>query len=231
MCYYILKVIHMNNSEFNIIRNLRIKTARKSIGCISRCFLLIIFGSIALSFSCEREDMFTFAEHRLENRLEIGDTGPGGGIVFYVTDGGLHGLEAAPYGWYGVTFDPSPVWSTVPSAFANGSTPLSASVGSGAANTAVMLAQDSVGPNAATYCRDYSGGGKKDWFLPSKDELHLMYTNLKLSGLGGFGTAGYWSSSEETADPTVAWDENFTGGTQYTYTKNNNSYVRPVRAF
>ena len=26
----------------------------------------------------------------------IGDTGPGGGIVFYVPDGGLHGLEAAP---------------------------------------------------------------------------------------------------------------------------------------
>ena len=27
----------------------------------------------------------------------IGDTGPSGvGIVFYVTDGGLHGLEAAP---------------------------------------------------------------------------------------------------------------------------------------
>ena len=26
----------------------------------------------------------------------IGDTGPAGGIVFYVSDGGLHGLEAAP---------------------------------------------------------------------------------------------------------------------------------------
>ena len=26
----------------------------------------------------------------------IGDLGPAGGIVFYVTDGGVHGLEAAP---------------------------------------------------------------------------------------------------------------------------------------
>ena len=26
----------------------------------------------------------------------VGDVGPAGGIVFYVTDGGLHGLEAAP---------------------------------------------------------------------------------------------------------------------------------------
>ena len=28
--------------------------------------------------------------------FEIGDEGPAGGIVFHVTDGGLHGLEAAP---------------------------------------------------------------------------------------------------------------------------------------
>ena len=27
---------------------------------------------------------------------EIDDQGPAGGIVFHVTDGGLHGLEAAP---------------------------------------------------------------------------------------------------------------------------------------
>jgi hypothetical protein len=26
----------------------------------------------------------------------IGDTGPAGGIVFYITDGGLHGMEATP---------------------------------------------------------------------------------------------------------------------------------------
>jgi len=26
----------------------------------------------------------------------VGDTGPAGGIVFYTSDGGLHGLEAAP---------------------------------------------------------------------------------------------------------------------------------------
>lgn len=39
----------------------------------------------------------------------IGDTGPGGGIVFFVSSGGLNGLEAAPEGWNG-TNDPTRTW-------------------------------------------------------------------------------------------------------------------------
>ncbi|MBP8084514.1 MAG: hypothetical protein KAZ87_15050 [Spirochaetes bacterium] len=50
----------------------------------------------------------------------IGDTGPSGvGFVFYITDGGLHGLEVAP-----VDQSTSAAWSTITDAYANGSTAL-----------------------------------------------------------------------------------------------------------
>jgi hypothetical protein len=73
-------------------------------------------------------------------------------------------------------------------------------------------------------------GGYSDWFLPSKDELNLMYTNLKVAGVGGFVANGYWSSSEDNAHS--AWGQRF--GT-YVYQpgvpKYNEGRVRAVRAF
>jgi TolB-like protein len=40
---------------------------------------------------------------------------------------------------------------------------------------------------AATLAQNYDGGGFSDWRLPTKDELNLMYVNLKMRNLGDFG--------------------------------------------
>lgn len=84
---------------------------------------------------------------------------------------------------------------------------------------------------AAKVCANYSAGGKDDWFLPSKDELDLMYENLQKEGLGGFSSNDYWSSSEYGDNASNAWYQNLSSGVQGNFGRSPNFRVRPVRAF
>src|SRR5690606_38517143 len=59
-------------------------------------------------------------------------------------------------------------------------------VGDGATNTAAIIALcDEGGTTAASACADLVVEGYDDWFVPSRDELLLMYTNLKDNGNQG----------------------------------------------
>jgi len=152
----------------------------------------------------------------------IGDTGPSGvGIVFYVTDGGLHGLEVAP-----VDQSTSAAWSTITGTLI-GTT--GTAIGTGSDNTDDIITQNTGAASAAKICRDYRAAQEGDWFLPSKDELNLMYKNLHVKGVGGFATAYYWSSSEGSA--LNAWSQHFSLGDQYYGVKTFTVRVRAVRAF
>jgi len=79
--------------------------------------------------------------------------------------------------------------------------------------------------------------GYKDWFLPSKDELNLMYLNLRQKGLGNYKTTAdttnwthiYWSSSQP--NNYFAWYQDFSSGNQDYSLKGNTWSVRAVRAF
>ncbi len=161
----------------------------------------------------------------------IGDIGPSGvGIVFYVTDGGLHGLEVAPE-------DQSTwaAWSNIFDGFANGSTALPVGIGTGLANTTAIIAQTGHTDSAAQICRNYRADEEGDWFLPSKDELNAIWVNLvdngsgANSGVGGFASDNYWSSSESTANH--AWSQYFLDGNQTDDVKGSYGRVRAVRAF
>jgi hypothetical protein len=88
---------------------------------------------------------------------------------------------------------------------------------------------DSVWSSALSKAKSYNGGGYTDWYLPIKDELNLMYTNLKAKGLGGFSSGWYWSSSEYSN--SSAWVQQFSDGRQNGYVKNYKGSVRAVRAF
>ena len=161
----------------------------------------------------------------------IGDTGPSGvGIVFYITDGGLHGLEVAPVDQS--TFE---AWIEGGSTLKTKNGNTSTAIGTGLANSNAIIDQTGHTGSAAQVCRSYNGGGLTDWYLPSKDELAAIWDNLvddgtgSNNGVGGFAENLYWSSSEGSSGH--AWNQFFLDGFQYFNFKNYASRVRAVRAF
>jgi Protein of unknown function (DUF1566) len=147
----------------------------------------------------------------------IGDS-YGGGIVFYVYDGGQHGLIAATADQsYGI------VWSTSYSVI-NADRDC---IGAGKFNTERIIANQGAVSYAAQICSIVQLGNFGDWYLPSKYELNLLY--LQKTVVGGFASGMYWSSYEGDADH--AWDQNFSNGTQAGDDKGNLDYVRVIRAF
>jgi len=82
---------------------------------------------------------------------------------------------------------------------------------------------------AAGRAAGYNGGGKSDWFLPSKDELNALYSERAL--VGGLGDVSYWSSSQYPPQKASAWGQYFLTASQEGWAKTSPANVRPVRAF
>jgi hypothetical protein len=151
-----------------------------------------------------------------------------GGVIFYVDGTGLHGLIASVNNQ-----SSSALWGCY------GSPPITGAdgtaIGTGWQNTIDIVAECATSGIAAEICSNLTLNGYFDWFLPSKDELNLMYqkqSDINTSALlnGGASLSGlYWSSSEIMVD--FAWYVSFPDG--YTYYLQKNSYmrVRAVRAF
>ena len=166
-------------------------------------------------------------QYTLQQVYTVGNTGPAGGKIFYVnpnsaTDGWKY-LEAAPV-------DEAPTYVYSNTNTTTGAT--ATAIGTGQANTQTIV--DAIGTTtsyAAKACKDksvtYNGKTYADWFLPSKEELALMYANQ--ATIGGFYAAYYWSSSEYNSDN--AWRQNLSNGEQVSSSRINSYRVRPIRAF
>lgn len=159
-----------------------------------------------------------------------------GGIVFWVDETGQHGLVAAKEDqddgsgiqWYNGSY-------TDTEAHGDG-------VYAGEMNTMLIIANQGSNSNdyAAGVCANYtvteSDVTYGDWYLPSKEELNLMYQNKEdidatagNNGGSGFASYYYWSSTEDNNNN--AWLQYFDNGGQEDALKHAPFRVRAVRAF
>ena len=181
----------------------------------------------------------------------VGNTGPGGGIVFYVdtagfdcgsgfsatgspTGGQCNYLEAAPTSGASAWIDVQRSWATgTDNQDSNVANATGTAIGTGYKNSVAIVAQlnNVAATSAAVEARAYRGpNGLSDWYLPSKDELNQLY--LRQTDVGGFsGYRYFWSSSQYTLQNYRAFDQLFSGGTSGEESKVREEYVRPVRAF
>jgi len=183
----------------------------------------------------------------------VGDIGPGGGIVFY--DAGKEEywgryLEIAPQSCEGVRYPWRPngnqkfVYTPQGGQSAAELRVLAKGIGMGKVNTRIITVALGAGKYAAKYAEDLVCGGRDDWFLPSKDELDTAYNKLaqnrvgsKDTPIGGFNKGYYWTSSDY--NNVTAWSQYFMDGQQFdrvqrmdgNRTPPNPFRVRAIRAF
>ena len=123
----------------------------------------------------------------------VGETGPGGGKVFYVHASGTFAcgathasqckyLEVAPSGW-NTGADPLLLWAV---AGANQTSDIvtiandaeeynnALGIGLGYKNSLAIVNQGNDTTTAAGAARAYGGGSKSDWYLPTTAELNLL---------------------------------------------------------
>ncbi len=181
-------------------------------------------GDITLQMMCEYTAPFA-----------IGDTGPAEGIVFY--DKGYYSkgwryMEAMPQ-------DLAPAqWGCASAAIP--STGIT-TVGSGKKLSSLVASyHDSidyyVNPGSCNSANDGSVAAKAAllqpgarWFLPSEDELALLYLNLHQAGLGNFNNSLYWSSTSAGAGEAKAF--NFATGAAEATSKTQSLKIRAIRYF
>ena len=183
----------------------------------------------------------------------IGDIGPGGGIVFY--DAGKEEywgryLEIAPKSCEGERYAWRPAGNSKTVYTPQGDQTaaelrlLAKGIGMGKVNTRIITLALGAGKYAAKYAEDLVCNGRDDWFLPSKDELDTAYNRLaqnrvgsKDTPIGGFNKGYYWTSTDY--NDKTAWSQYFMDGQQFdrvqtmegNKTPPNPFRVRAIRAF
>jgi len=191
-------VIHNNAGTFQLGVG---TTTGASISTASGTFTITFTNPVATSGSVFRITLQT-GDHVAGLTLcqqgitcSIGDTGPGGGKIFYYSavgfncganfsstgspTGGLcHYLEAAPSNSTSGTFkyastglDSSDVSGITNDTNYDNS---SSAIGLGYKNSLALVTQGNDNTSAAGIARSYQGGSKSDWYLPSFSELNQM---------------------------------------------------------
>jgi len=148
----------------------------------------------------------------------------GGGKVFYITDNGKHGLIVAKEDQ-----STNSIWGC-PRVNVSG---LSNGVGSGSTNTSLIVNSCNSINLAAAVCDKLVLNGFSDWYLPSLEELQLLYDQKGKVGI--LSSHHYWSSSLNSFNTefnsSYGWEIDFSNGNRKGILYNTTYYVRAIRTF
>ena len=155
-----------------------------------------------------------------------------GGIIAYILQAGDPGYDAnVPHGLIATPSDQNQgIWGCYGTGISGAD---GTAIGTGAQNTLDIMNGCSEAGIAARICGDLVLGGYSDWYLPSIDELNMLFINRV--AIGGFtyqyiNTYNYyWSSTEYNNN--IAFCMRFPDFGQYSNYKNGLNFVRAVRAF
>jgi hypothetical protein len=157
----------------------------------------------------------------------------GGGVIFHLwldANGVEHGLIVDK-----TDLSAAQVWSNVNQTLIG---PAAQSTWDGLGNSNAIVGQAGHTSSAAALCLNSTNGGQSDWYLPSLQELNMLWNNYytvarsltQISGATQLQQADYWSSTEYGT--TSARNFAFDYGDAYTTNKDYFMfYVRAVRAF
>ena len=183
-----------------------------------------LVGVIAVLVSCGGGSDPTSTEAGGTTAYEVGDTGPGGGVIVYVDEIGFDNSDGD-------------------------TTSIGAVCSIGICHYLEMAPTDLAGQylwkDAVVAADDFSTSTADDWVLPSMDALNVMckyafgdtvneVCNDSGSGkfvnrFGGFSSGPYWRSSEGADNDE--WGQSFVNGFENYDGMNSEAFVRPVRAF
>jgi hypothetical protein len=200
--------------------------------------LLIIAAGVVCFNSCKKKITGCTSQTALNYNFDASeddgsciDVGASyeGGLLLYVLQPGdtgydasvKHGLIASPTDLSsGIRWDNDTATQTGVYAY---------ELGMGRINTESIVLIQGDGDYAAKLCSDFELNGYDDWFLPSYDELTILYKNR--NAVGCSNTSAYWSSSEFTMNYRTAWELNFKDGTHIFRDKAELRSVRALRYF
>jgi hypothetical protein len=218
-----------------------------NIGSSTGTVSFVAAGTCRLNVNIAADSSYAFAtssQVSFSVEYQVGDTGPGGGVIFLTPYVGVNStgsyFEAAPAGWSGAATDQIAQWCNRTTSYLGsaGVAPRLLNIGSGQANTNAMIASGNCTSGAANVARAYTGGSRTDWFLPSIEELQAMY--LQRVAIGGFVQmteapsrtfTTYWSSSEDSSNSFHARSWSFATNGNDNWDKSLKYGVRPIRSF
>ena len=171
----------------------------------------------------------------------VGDIGPAGGYIFYDcdadnADGNKDGLISTECGWRYLEAAKDDYYETThwgDSSDDNYGTKYA--VGAGRENTIKLK---NLGKKDYMVYKIWGKEfyGYSDWFVPSRDELNLMYENLHKKGLGSFRNDRYWTSCEYFDEDGAhscyyACYQDFATGKKDGHLRTADDYLRLIRSF